>query len=278
MNCFRRACPSLPRPCKYKNIKIMFVVLAGFPSVMLVFSGTPTLTNGTFLTALEGGVGARSTYTFPPTPAYQHGTAHAPVMPVPKLRVLPSKAHVCALPGAPPDRKALLMQQPDAPIVRWSAAIRGEPELEYAQYAILHRARFPLGRKLALGCVGLLAVLVSGLCKLLPAAVGAAARRAVVHLRGHHAGPTAADVERTHVAGLFECTGTSGGIGRVRVEVGEMYEWTAAAVVATALCVLRDRAGGRVPVRSGCVPPVGGLGEPLVERLIAAGMKVAANP
>ena len=54
--------------------------------------------------------------------------------------------------------------------------------------------------------------------------------------------------------------------------MGEPYAWTAMAAVATALCVLRDvGVDRRVPRTSGSAPPVGGLGEPLIERLLATG-------
>ena len=239
----------------------------------IVFHGTPTLTNGTFLTALESGVGGRETYAFPPSPSHLRTGAHTPVLPVPPLHSLPSGAHQCALPGAPTDAKANLMQQPDAPMVNWSNAMRGEAGIEYAQYAIF-AGSVPLCRKFALASVGLLAVLASAFCKLLPSGMGASARKGVVHMRGHHAGPTQRDIERTHVTALFECKGSDGGVGRVRVEVGEAYAWTATAAVATALAVLKDRGTGRCPRTNGSMPPVGGLGEPLVERLIAAGMRV----
>lgn len=240
----------------------------------LAFSGTPTLTNGTLLTALETGVGSRGTYAFPPTPSHLAASSEAvaPVMPLPPLLQLPAASHECPIPGVAEHAKAVPMMQPDVPMINWSNAIRGEPQLEYAQYALLAGVRVPLLRKFALGGIGLLAVLASLICRCLPAAVGVSVRHAVVHLRGQAAGPTGDDVLRTKVTGWFECTGAEGSVGRVRVEVGEPYAWTAMAAVATAMCVLHDvGVDPRVPRTSGSAPPVGGLGEPLIERFLATG-------
>ena len=80
---------------------------------------------------------------------------------------------------------------------------------------------------------------------------------------------------------LFEAAhlaaGPSGGSrARVRIEVCEPYLWTARAACATALCILRD--GPRLtPPLSGHLPPVGGLGEPLIARLVDAGMRLSVQ-
>ena len=128
---------------------------------------------------------------------------------------------------------------------------------------------------------GVLAVLGSALFRLFPHRVGQAARLAALRLRGRRPGPTDADVSRSSVLAIFEAAAAASGAAggpriRVRVEVCEAYLWTARAACATALCILRDRRQ-LAPQVSGHVPPVGGLGEPLIARLVDAGMAVSVQ-
>merc|ERR1712003_60967 len=134
----------------------------------------------------------------------------------------------------------------------------GPANFEYANYSVspAGAVELPLKRKFEFILIGLV-FMFFGWC---PGTFGAWIRNKLIFLiRGHAAGPTEEDIQRTSATALFECTGSGGATGCVRFKVGDMYQWTSQAAVQGALCIIQDY--GNLPRKQGCASPVAAFGD-----------------